>query len=127
MGTHHRGQRTLARPIRRPREDIMTSLSRRSLLAGSALAAAAGAAGTLPRQAAANAPAAGKQSAGVYRYKVGNYEMTALHDGMILRPIDEKFVRNVPFAEVQKALAENFLPTDKLPISFTTLVVNTGS
>src|SRR5215831_12027900 len=71
------------------REEIMTSLTRRMLLAGSALAAAAG---TLPRQAAAKAPAAGKQSAGVYRYKVGDYEMTALYDGMILRPIDEKFV-----------------------------------
>jgi glyoxylase-like metal-dependent hydrolase (beta-lactamase superfamily II) len=91
-------------------EDIVTRLTRRSLLAGSALTAAAG-----------------KQAAGVYRYKVGDYELTALYDGMIARPIDDKFVRNVPFAEVQKALAASFLPTDKLPISFTALAVNTGS
>jgi glyoxylase-like metal-dependent hydrolase (beta-lactamase superfamily II) len=102
----------------------VTHISRRSLLAGSALAAAAT---TLPMPAGANAPVAGKQSAGVYRYKVGDYELTALYDGMILRPIDDKFVRNVAFAEVQKALGDAFLPTDKLPIAFTALVVNTGS
>jgi glyoxylase-like metal-dependent hydrolase (beta-lactamase superfamily II) len=102
----------------------MIDISRRSLLAGSALAAAAA---TLPGPVVANAPAAGKQSAGVYRYKVGDYELTALYDGVWNRPIDEKFVRNVPFPEVQKALADSFLPPDRLPIPFTTLLVNTGS
>jgi glyoxylase-like metal-dependent hydrolase (beta-lactamase superfamily II) len=102
----------------------MTAISRRSLLAGSALAAAGTA---LPRSAGANAPPAGKQSAGVYRYKVGDFELTALYDGVWNRAIDEKFVRNVPFPEVQKALTDSFLPADKLPIPFTTLVVNTGS
>jgi glyoxylase-like metal-dependent hydrolase (beta-lactamase superfamily II) len=102
----------------------VTHISRRSLLVGSALAAAAT---TLPMPAGANAPVAGKQSAGVYRYKVGDYELTALYDGVVLRPIDDKFVRNVAFAEVQKALGDAFLPTDKLPIAFTALVVNTGS
>jgi glyoxylase-like metal-dependent hydrolase (beta-lactamase superfamily II) len=44
-----------------------------------------------------------------------------------MRPIDEKIVRNVPFAEVQKVLADAFLPIDKLPMPFTPLLVNTGS
>ncbi len=102
----------------------MTEITRRSLLAGTMLAAAATA---LPKSAAANAPAAGKQAASLYRYKIGDFEMTAIHDGVWMRPIDEKFVRNAPFAEVQKVLADAFLPTDKLPIPLTTLLVNTGS
>ena len=97
-------------------------ISRRSLLAGSALAAAA-----MPAAALAKAPPAGKQAAGVYRYKLGDFEMTALYDGVWNRPIDDKFVRNVAFAEVQKVLSASFLPTDKLPIPFTALLVNTGA
>ena len=50
----------------------MPSLSRRSLLAGSAVAALAGG------RAAAEAPPADKQAPGIYRYKVGGYELTAL-------------------------------------------------
>ena len=102
----------------------MTKITRRSLIAGTMLATAATA---LPRPVAANAPAAGKQAASLYRYKIGDFEMTAIHDGIWNRPIDEKFVRNAPFAEVQKVLADAFLPTDKLPIPLTTLLVNTGS
>src|SRR5437660_4275471 len=102
----------------------MTQINRRTLLAGSALAAATAA---MPAPALAKAPPAGKQAPGVYRYKLGDYEMTALYDGIWNRTIDDKFVRNVPFPDVQKTLADSFLPPDKLPISFTTLVVNTGS
>jgi glyoxylase-like metal-dependent hydrolase (beta-lactamase superfamily II) len=104
----------------------MTDVTRRRLVAGSAAAAAA-----LPafaaRPATAAAPAAGKQATGLYRYKVGSYELTALHDGTWYRPIDDKFVKNAAWADVQKALADNFLPTDKLPIPFTALLVNTGA
>ena len=53
--------------------------------------------------------------------------MTAVYDGVWNRPIDEKFVPNVAFAEVQKALSDSFLPTDKLPVPFTALLVNTGA
>src|SRR5262252_7645186 len=97
-------------------------IDRRSLLAGSAFAAAA-----MPIAGLAKAPPAGKQAAGVYRYKLGDYEMTAVYDGVWNRPIDEKFVPNVAFAEVQKALSDSFLPTDKLPVPFTALLVNTGA
>lgn len=97
-------------------------INRRSLLAGSALAAAA-----MPTAALAKAPPAGKQAAGVYRYKLGDYEMTALYDGIWNRAIDDTFVRNVAFPQVQKVLSDSFLPTDKLPIPFTTLLVNTGA
>jgi len=97
-------------------------IDRRSLLAGSALVAAA-----MPTAAFAKAPPVGRQVAGLYRYKLGDFEMTALYDGIWNRPIDDKFVRNVAFAEVQKALADSFLPIDKLPVPFTALLVNTGA
>jgi glyoxylase-like metal-dependent hydrolase (beta-lactamase superfamily II) len=100
----------------------VTKINRRSLLAGSAIAAAA-----MPATAFAKASPAGKQAAGVYRYRLGDYEMTALYDGIWNRAIDDKFVRNVAFEEVQKALSDSFLPTDKLPVPFTALLVNTGA
>jgi glyoxylase-like metal-dependent hydrolase (beta-lactamase superfamily II) len=59
--------------------------------------------------------------------KVGAFEVTALHEGVAARPLDASFVRNAEFKDVQAVLAENFLPTETLNISFTTLVVNTGS
>ena len=98
----------------------MTGLTRRSLLAGSAGAALA--VGT----AAAESPPAGKQAPGIYRYKIGAYELTALYDGIWYRPITDKFIRNAPFAAVEHALADAFMPADKLETPFTTLVVNTG-
>ncbi|HTP90300.1 MAG TPA: MBL fold metallo-hydrolase [Xanthobacteraceae bacterium] len=98
----------------------MTGLTRRSLLAGSAGAALA--VGT----AAAESPPAGKQAPGIYRYKIGAYELTALYDGIWYRPITDKFIRNATFAAVEHALADAFMPADKLETPFTTLVVNTG-
>ena len=53
-------------------------------------------------------------------------QVTAIHDGMAFRQLDG-FVRNAPLDDVKKALADNFLPTDRFPITFTTLVINTGS
>lgn len=103
----------------------MTALSRRALFAASAAAATLPFFGTTLARAAA--PAAGKQGPGFYRFRIGDYEITAINDGTWYRALDDKFVRNAAFAEVQKALSEAFLPTDKLPIPFTALVVNTGS
>jgi glyoxylase-like metal-dependent hydrolase (beta-lactamase superfamily II) len=102
----------------------MPTLTRRKLLTSSAAAAA-----FLPQAdlAAAAEPAAGKQAPGIYRYKVGSFELTALYDGIWYRPITDRFIRNAPFAEVERALADAFMPADKLATPFTTLVVNTGS
>ena len=71
-------------------------------------------------------PAAGKEAPGIYRYRIGTFEITALYDGIWYRPITDKFIRNAPFAEVEHALAEAFMPADKLATPFTTLIVNTG-
>jgi glyoxylase-like metal-dependent hydrolase (beta-lactamase superfamily II) len=104
--------------------NAMPKLTRRNLLAGSAAAAALAGRADL---AAAAEPAAGKQAPGIYRYRIGSFELTALYDGIWYRPITDKFIRNAPFPEVERALAAAFMPADKLATPFTTLVVNTGS
>src|ERR1700728_2894837 len=100
----------------------MATLTRRTLLAGSALTALSGRADP----AAATTPPSGTEVPGIYRYRLGTFEVTALYDGIWYRPITDKFIRNAPFAEVKTALADAFMPADKLATPFTTLVVNTG-
>jgi glyoxylase-like metal-dependent hydrolase (beta-lactamase superfamily II) len=102
----------------------MVALSRRSFLTGPLLAAGAAAALTSPGHAAA--PAAAGQGPGVYRYKLGDVQLTALYDGIWNLPIDGTFMRNASASAVNKALNAAFLPPNVLPISFTALMVNTG-
>ncbi len=102
----------------------MTALTRRTLLESAALAATAT---VLPQAAQAAAPPAGKQAPAFYRYKVGSYELTAIHDGVWIRDVDNTFVRNAPWPAVQKAMMDAHMAPGKLAIPFTTLVVNTGS
>jgi glyoxylase-like metal-dependent hydrolase (beta-lactamase superfamily II) len=98
----------------------MPTLTRRALLTGSAALIA----GVDPL--AAETPPAGKQAPGIYRYKIGSFELTALYDGIWYRPITDTFIRNVPFSEVEHALDTAYMPHDKLETPFTTLIVNTG-
>ena len=100
----------------------MASLSRRTLATGAVASALTARAGP----AAAAAPAAGNEVPGVYRFRIGSYELTALYDGIWYRPIGDSFIRNAPFAEVERALDAAFMPHDRLATPFTTLVVNTG-
>lgn len=102
----------------------MTEITRRTMI-GTAIAAGASASlQIVPGDAAA--PVSDQQVPGLYRYKVGGFELTALYDGVWHRPIDEKFVRNADFADVRKALSDAFMPADQLATPFTTLLVNTG-
>ena len=81
------------------------------------------AAQTAPAPAAA--PAA-PQAPGFYRFKVGGFTVTTVHDGYFERPL-QGFVRNAPLEDVQKVLAESFLPTDRFRIPFTVTFVETPS
>jgi glyoxylase-like metal-dependent hydrolase (beta-lactamase superfamily II) len=101
----------------------MPELTRRNVLAG----AAAAALGAPSSAVLAAEPPAGGTTPGIYRYKIGSYELTALYDGIWYRPITDKFIRNAPFGEVEHALDAAFMPHDKLATPFTTLIVNTGS
>lgn len=109
----------------------MSLIPSRRLALGSALGgiATALAAPALPRgafaqPAAAQAPAG--QAPGFYRFKVGGFTVTTVHDGFAQRPV-QGFVRNAPLEEVQKVLAESFMPTDTIRIPFTVTFVDTGS
>jgi glyoxylase-like metal-dependent hydrolase (beta-lactamase superfamily II) len=107
------------------KEKTMSEIDRRALLAGTAALAASSLAPALPALAAA--PAALRQVPGAYRYKLGDFELTAVTDGIARRPLDAGFVRNAKIEDVKHALDEAFLSTDTLGIPFTALVVNTGN
>ncbi len=77
---------------------------------------------TTPSTATSPQADAAQQAPGFYRYKVGDFEVTAVNDGFARRPL-EGFVRNAELAQVQQAMQEAFLPSDALPITFTTLVL----
>ncbi|MBX6742928.1 MAG: MBL fold metallo-hydrolase [Acetobacteraceae bacterium] len=105
-------------------------ISRRTVFAG--LAAGAGTLALpalLQRQAAAQGstpPAsATSQAPGFYRFKLGSFTVTTLHDGSVQMPV-AGFVRNAPLEEVQKVLAESFLPPDTYANIFTATLVDTG-
>ena len=65
------------------------------------------------------------QAPGFFRHRLGDFTVTMLHDGSRTVPL-QGFVRNAPVEEVQRVLAESFLPTDALRITFTAPLVETG-
>src|SRR5262245_65846860 len=93
----------------------MHQVSRRSFLTVSALTAAA-----FGLPARAGAPLARAQGPGVYRFKLGDSQLTALFDGVWYLPIDNKWVRNASVAEVNQARADFSLPRNNLAICFPT-------
>jgi glyoxylase-like metal-dependent hydrolase (beta-lactamase superfamily II) len=103
----------------------MFELNRRSVLTGAVAASAATALTPIATQAAA--PPAGKQAPGVYRYKVGTMEVTAVTDGARTFPLPDGFVKNMKKDEVNVGLEAAFMPKDTMTIPFTPIVVNTGS
>ena len=103
----------------------MTNLTRRSVLAGAAASAAAPLVATSSVRAAA--PPSGKQAPSYYRYKVGDYEVTAILDGVRQVKIETSPARNAKLEDVQAFLAANFLPKNQIPYYFHPTLVNTGS
>ncbi len=104
----------------------MTELTRRSIIAGAAVAALSPVATAVPAR--AFAPPAGKQAAGWYRYKVGDYEITVVTDGATKIPKrPDNFVINVPKDQVDAALTAAFQPAEGITIPYSPIVVNTGS
>jgi glyoxylase-like metal-dependent hydrolase (beta-lactamase superfamily II) len=104
----------------------MIDLSRRSLLTGAAVIGTVSAFDPLSGARAA-APVAGKQNAGWYRYKVGDFEVTVVTDGMNTNPLSDAYVSNAPKADVNAALEADFLAKDKVTHAYTPVVINTGS
>jgi glyoxylase-like metal-dependent hydrolase (beta-lactamase superfamily II) len=105
------------------------TITRRTVLASTALAAAPLGAPVLAQTAApAPAPAQGsgsRQAPGFYRYKVGDIEVTAINDGIAPRAL-EGFIRNAELSAVQQAAREAFLPQDTIQNTFNALVIRNG-
>lgn len=101
------------------------SLNRRHFV-GAAPALMGAAAASTGTSALAQTTATPASTPNFYRYKVGDAELTAVHEGTVPRPLDASFVRNAPLDQVQAALDKAFLPADRLNITFTPLLVTTG-
>jgi len=105
----------------------MTQLTRRKLFATAAAASAATALTPfMGRSAQAAAPAAGKQAAAFYRYKVGDIECTSINDGARTFPMPDGFVKNAPKDEVLAVAEAAYMPKGMLTIPFNPQLINTG-
>jgi glyoxylase-like metal-dependent hydrolase (beta-lactamase superfamily II) len=104
----------------------MTTITRRTLFSGIAAAGAASALTPIVGRSAFAAAPAGKGT-GVYRYKLGDYEIIQLMDGARTFPMPDKFVVNISKDEAIKAAAAAYMPQGKVTIPFSPMIVNTGS
>ena len=91
------------------------------------LAGAAAGALVLPQVAGAKAPMLNTQAPAFYRFKLGAFELTVVSDGPIAlgEPNPELFA-GVTKADIDRALTENFIPTDNVVLEQNALIVNTG-
>jgi glyoxylase-like metal-dependent hydrolase (beta-lactamase superfamily II) len=105
----------------------MSILSRRTLLAAGAAAGAASSFGLWTKAARAAAPAADKQAASFYRYKVGSIELTVVSDGVNTLPVTAEFVLNVKVEDVNAALRDAFMQPGVFVYPYNPIVINTGS
>jgi len=71
----------------------------------------------------AKAPFVGTQAAGVYRLKVGSFEVTVLNDGWL--PIETRFFTGSTDGAA-KLLESSFLSKDQTPTAVNEWLVNTG-
>src|SRR3982750_676073 len=67
------------------------------------------------------------QAPGFYRFPLGGFSAVALHDGVVTRDRPPGFVRNASDAEGGEAFAPAGMPRDKLTLTFTALLIDTGS
>ena len=102
-------------------------LDRRALMAGAAVAGVGLTVGA-PGAALAAAPKQGLSRPSIYRFGLGDFEITTILDGAIqldgLHPI---FGQNTTQEEVAALAVANFLPPGRMEIPFNVTVVNTGA
>ena len=70
--------------------------------------------------------AAKAQAPGFYRFKIGDFDVIALHDGVFSFDRPAGFVLNASTEEVGEAFAVGGMPRDKVTLTFTALAVDTG-
>jgi glyoxylase-like metal-dependent hydrolase (beta-lactamase superfamily II) len=98
--------------------------TRRTMMTG---VVAASATAILAPALRAEAPMLGTAPASIHRYKVGGFEITAILDGAwhVDKP-ETIFGTNQKPEDVSTLLQANFLPPEKMSITFAPVVVNTG-
>jgi glyoxylase-like metal-dependent hydrolase (beta-lactamase superfamily II) len=106
----------------------MNKLTRRDLLATATTVSAAAVLGEFSgvTPALAQAPQLGQQAPSFYRYKVGDFEVSVVADGVIRFKLPPTFVANAKTEDVQSALKSNFLDTEIFNNTYTPIVINTG-
>ena len=105
----------------------MFTMSRRGILASAAVAAAFGLHGKkLALVGPAHAEAPLEPANGVYKYKVGSIEVTAVYDGIWRKPHDPTFIKNATVEDTKEALAKAGLTTEFMPIPLTVVVLKIG-
>jgi glyoxylase-like metal-dependent hydrolase (beta-lactamase superfamily II) len=104
----------------------MIQLTRRTLFKGVAAASAATAFTPLLENSVRATGSVGKGT-GVYRYKLGDFEIIQLMDGARTFPIADNFVVNASKDEAIKAAAAAYMPDGKVTIPFSPMIINTGS
>ncbi len=105
----------------------MLTMSRRGVLASAAVAAAFGLQDKkLALFSPAHAEAPLEPANGVYKYKVGSIEVTAVYDGIWRKPHDPTFIKNASIEDTKEALSKAGLTTEFMPIPLTVTVLKIG-
>ena len=105
----------------------MMTMSRRGVLASAAVAAPFGLPGRkLAFVDSAHAEAPLEPANGVFKYKVGSIEVTAVYDGIWRKPHDPTFIKNASVEETKEALSKAGLTTEFMPIPLTVVVLKIG-
>lgn len=97
-------------------------LSRRSLL-GSATLLTSGLLLGAERAVAAPPVQADTQAPGFYRYRVGDFQVTVVTDGINIFPVPDGFVVNASKGDVGAALAAAHLDPERLAIPYSPILV----
>jgi glyoxylase-like metal-dependent hydrolase (beta-lactamase superfamily II) len=103
----------------------MMELTRRGLLGAAAATALTPLTTTSTVEAAA--PQAGKQAPAWYRYKVGDFEITVVSDGVNTFKFTDNHVLNKTRDEVSAAQAAAYQDKDMMATPYNPIVVNTGT
>src|ERR1700720_3569162 len=104
----------------------MFTVVRRVFIASAAVTAAFGLNKKLAFVNPAHAEMPLEPTTGVYKYKVGSVEVTAVYDGIWRKPHDPTFIKNASVEETKAALAKAGLTTEFMPIPLTVIVLKIG-
>jgi glyoxylase-like metal-dependent hydrolase (beta-lactamase superfamily II) len=104
----------------------MLNISRRDVVIGAGLATALGLNSRLSIVTPAWAQPTPETGKGVYKYKVGSVEVTALYDGIWKKSHDPAFIKNASVDDTKAALAKAGMTTEYMPIPLTVIVLKVG-